>query len=223
MNDDSLAWSTLGVRGEHATEFLDGQLTQSVRDVTDGQWSLLLDPDGTVVTSLWLRPQSEGWELLVPLERAERAETRLRRFLLRVHCVIERSEGATNTPLCSLDDLDREGWPWAPEFARDLLPHSYGRNFVDKTISFTKGCFTGQELVGRMDARGASTPWRFARATGPSLAAIANVIDAVGPDGPKGVTTVLTAREPVRAFAIVHRSFFTKESSTSEVVVEEIA
>jgi len=38
-------------------------------------------------------------------------------------------------------------------------------------VSFTKGCFTGQELVGRLDARGSSVPWRMVRASGPSESA----------------------------------------------------
>ncbi len=32
---------------------------------------------------------------------------------------------------------------------------------VDRTVSFTKGCFTGQELVARLDARGSNVPWRL--------------------------------------------------------------
>jgi folate-binding protein YgfZ len=32
---------------------------------------------------------------------------------------------------------------------------------VDRTVSFTKGCFTGQELVARLDARGSNVPWRM--------------------------------------------------------------
>jgi len=33
---------------------------------------------------------------------------------------------------------------------------------VGRTVSFTKGCFTGQELVARMDARGSAAPHRLA-------------------------------------------------------------
>lgn len=32
---------------------------------------------------------------------------------------------------------------------------------VDRTVSFTKGCFTGQELVARLDARGSNVAWRL--------------------------------------------------------------
>ncbi len=32
---------------------------------------------------------------------------------------------------------------------------------VDRTVSFTKGCFTGQELVARLDARGSNVARRL--------------------------------------------------------------
>lgn len=32
---------------------------------------------------------------------------------------------------------------------------------VDRTVSFAKGCFTGQELVARLDARGSNVAWRL--------------------------------------------------------------
>ena len=32
---------------------------------------------------------------------------------------------------------------------------------VEASVSFTKGCYTGQELVARVDARGANTPRRL--------------------------------------------------------------
>lgn len=36
---------------------------------------------------------------------------------------------------------------------------------VDRTVSFTKGCFTGQELVARLDARGSNVARRLAGVT----------------------------------------------------------
>ena len=37
------------------------------------------------------------------------------------------------------------------------IPHSLGA-VIERAVSFTKGCYTGQELVARMDARGANVP-----------------------------------------------------------------
>ena len=37
---------------------------------------------------------------------------------------------------------------------------------LDRSVSFTKGCYTGQELVARIDSRSAATPTRLVRVEG---------------------------------------------------------
>ena len=49
-----------------------------------------------------------------------------------------------------------------PAMGRELtertIPAEAGRFVVDRAVSFTKGCFTGQELVARIDSRGGKVP-----------------------------------------------------------------
>ncbi len=51
-----------------------------------------------------------------------------------------------------------------PELGRELtertIPQEAGE-LVARAVSFTKGCYTGQELVARIDARGSNTPRRL--------------------------------------------------------------
>jgi folate-binding protein YgfZ len=51
-----------------------------------------------------------------------------------------------------------------PELGRELtertIPQEAG-DLVSRTVSFSKGCYTGQELVARIDARGSNTPRRL--------------------------------------------------------------
>ncbi len=199
-----LQWSTIRATGTDAATFLDGQLSQSVLGLTVDTWTLILEPDGVVVSSGVLRPAKLGIELLVPRELAEQSLARLRRFLLRVDCALALEDSVENPPLHTSDELLERRRPWVNEFARNLTPHSFGQHLVTETVSFTKGCFTGQELVGRMDARGATMPWRLAIVRGPSTEQINHAVMSVGPDGPRGVTT---AFNDVTAYAIVHRSF----------------
>jgi folate-binding protein YgfZ len=57
---------------------------------------------------------------------------------------------------------DREAWEAArieagvPVNGREVTPDTIAAELglVDRTVSFTKGCYTGQELVARLDARG---------------------------------------------------------------------
>jgi folate-binding protein YgfZ len=55
-----------------------------------------------------------------------------------------------------------------PRMGRELdestIPASAG--IVDRSVSFTKGCYTGQELVARIDARGDRVPTKLRRVTG---------------------------------------------------------
>ncbi|CAN5641746.1 folate-binding protein YgfZ [soil metagenome] len=52
------------------------------------------------------------------------------------------------------------GWPlMGAELTERTIPAEAG--IVDRTVSFTKGCFTGQELVARIDSRGGNVPRRL--------------------------------------------------------------
>jgi len=46
------------------------------------------------------------------------------------------------------------------ELTEKTIPQEAGE-LVQHTVSFTKGCFTGQELVARLDARGGNVAWRL--------------------------------------------------------------
>jgi folate-binding protein YgfZ len=53
----------------------------------------------------------------------------------------------------------RAGVPrWGSELDHDTIPASAGPWVIDESVSFAKGCYTGQELVARIDSRGAQVP-----------------------------------------------------------------
>lgn len=63
----------------------------------------------------------------------------------------------------------------------DTIPAEAGRWVIDAAVSFTKGCFTGQELVARVDSRGGNVPrpLRVLRFD----AAVEAGAEVAGPDG----------------------------------------
>ncbi|CAN5418842.1 folate-binding protein YgfZ [soil metagenome] len=57
----------------------------------------------------------------------------------------------------------RAGAPrWGTELDADTIPATVGQWAIDASVSFTKGCYTGQELVARIDSRGGNVPRRLA-------------------------------------------------------------
>ncbi|MGH9303560.1 MAG: YgfZ/GcvT domain-containing protein [Acidimicrobiales bacterium] len=47
------------------------------------------------------------------------------------------------------------------ELGESTIAQEAGEGFVARSVSFTKGCYTGQELIARIDARGSNTPRRL--------------------------------------------------------------
>ena len=67
------------------------------------------------------------------------------------------------SPSSARGDLERSGSPtacrpWAPSSPSDTIPAEAGQWLIDASVSFTKGCYTGQELVARIDSRGGNVP-----------------------------------------------------------------
>ena len=62
-------------------------------------------------------------------------------------------------PLAAHNVRIEQGWPaMGHELDGDVIPAEVGQWFVDVSASFTKGCYTGQELVARIDSRGGNVP-----------------------------------------------------------------
>ncbi len=217
-----LDWSVITARGPESEMYLQGQLSQDLSGITDGgRWSLLLAPDSVIISTLFVTAVDDGFNLVVPRGLAETAHARLRRFLLRSKCVLEVHEIATG-PFATVDDQIDALWPGENEFATSLTPHTFGRRFVDATISFTKGCFTGQELVGRLDARGSSVPWRFVHVDALTRELADAFLRSTGPDGPQGVTSAHSGAGTFAGLGIAHRTLVSETSTSEGVHVVEV-
>ena len=72
-----------------------------------------------------------------------------------------RAPDVPGVPTCSAEAYEairiEAGLPrMGAEFLGSTIPAEAG--VVDRSVSFTKGCFTGQELVARIDSRGGNVP-----------------------------------------------------------------
>jgi folate-binding protein YgfZ len=155
------------VEGPDATSYLQGQLSQDVESLGVGEstWTFLLDPSGKLGT--WLRVTRTGEQAFVldgDPGTAEPAMARLDRFKLRTAADIERLDpdpSAEPEPALERDEVERieAGVPrYGAEIVDDVIPAELGQWLIDASVSFTKGCYTGQELVARVDSRGGNVP-----------------------------------------------------------------
>jgi folate-binding protein YgfZ len=161
----------LHVSGPDAESFLQGQLSQDITALapTQSAWSFVLQTQGKVDALVRVtRTKDDGWLLDVDAGYGEAVVARLNRFKLRVKAEIESvawDEVADRVgPAFAVPEgADEErvrielGWPrMGAELTEKTIPAETG--IVDRTVSFTKGCFTGQELVARIDSRGGNVP-----------------------------------------------------------------
>lgn len=154
----------VGVRGPDAATFLQGQLSQDVGSLTVGSSvpSFLLSPQGRV--DAWLvvrRAADDSFELVVDEGWGATVEARLRRFMLRTKVELERGATDDATAPAAAERIIAGVPAMGAEIDERTIPAETG--WVDASVSFTKGCFVGQELVARMDSRSADPPRRLVR------------------------------------------------------------
>lgn len=123
-------------------------------------------------------------------------------------------EGVPEVSAAALDVLRIEagrpamGSELGPDLEPRVIPAEAGQWLIDESVSFTKGCYTGQELVARVDSRGSNTPRKLRGIVigdaEPPRGAEVRVEDQV-----RGTLTSVgwsAARSACVALAYVHRS-----------------
>jgi len=150
--------------GADTERYLQSQLSQQIEGLIDGDrvLSLLLEPTGKVIALIGvLRRGTEEFIIDCDPGDGEQVLARLQRFLLRVDVVLTLVPASAATP----EDVERSrvahGWPRGGHeiIAGETIPAELP--MLPELVSFTKGCYPGQELVERMDARQSSSPFEI--------------------------------------------------------------
>jgi folate-binding protein YgfZ len=167
----SAAPDRVRVAGPAAEAYLQGQLSQDVAALAVGSSapSFLLEPTGKV--SAWLqvrRDAADRYTLEVDAGYGAAVVERLSRFKLRTKVDIEAMEPEAETETMPGDGPGEAGEAariaaGIPRMGAELvpgqtIPAEAGQQIIDRSVSFTKGCYTGQELVARIDSRGGNVP-----------------------------------------------------------------
>lgn len=180
---DDAARDRLTFEGEDALTYLQSQIAQEIRDIAVGEtrWTLVLEPTGKIVTLARItRNADTSFVLDTDAGFGEQLEARLNRFKIRVKAdstltVAERSEPSAEHEAARIS----AGWPrmGAEIVPGETIPAVTG--VVAETVNFTKGCYPGQELVERMDSRGANAPKSLRVLDVPEGTEVGTVIDDV--------------------------------------------
>jgi folate-binding protein YgfZ len=154
-------YKQINVSGPDAVEFLQGQLTQDVGKLADEGRLLAAwcNPKGRVIVVIRLVGLDNTIGMLVPSSMTETLVARLTMYRLRSKVDFDIGD----VPAGTLDDdeidraaLVRAGRAFIDESNSEAYtPHMLN---LDKlgAISFTKGCYTGQEVVARTEHLGKS-------------------------------------------------------------------
>ena len=167
----TLAHGLLRFQGPDARKFLQGQLSNDMNELRADQLLLagLHNPQGRVLALLRLAaPAADDIIALLPAELVEVIAATLRRYVLRAKLTIssEVSVAALAALAAQMPAVDAR---FAPQSrAQDIaagVPQVFSPTsgaFVAQmlnldcigAISFTKGCYTGQEIIARAHYRG---------------------------------------------------------------------
>ncbi len=167
--------------GPDTVKFLHSQLSQDLVSMIVGEirWSFLLQPTGKLVALVRVVRVAEETVILdTDAGHGPAVIDALSRFKIRTKCDLTlRSEvpfaaswasrlpelvegGGVGTEAVSDVVAAIRGFPrWGSELTDATIPNATG--LVDRAASFTKGCYTGQELVERIDSRGGNVPRRL--------------------------------------------------------------
>ncbi|CAN5454484.1 folate-binding protein YgfZ [soil metagenome] len=154
---------TVVVDGPDAPVYLQGQVSQEIRDLPVGErrWTFLLQPTGKIdVLARLTRTADETFTLETDPGFGEVLLARIDRFKIRVKAETSLIPGPGADAVTADAERARIDAGW-PRMGAEIVP---GENIPAETgvtplaVNFRKGCYPGQELVERMDSRGASAP-----------------------------------------------------------------
>lgn len=154
------------IDGPDAATYLQSQASQDLRGMVtgDSRWTFFLQPTGRVdVLARVTMAGDETFRLDTDPGFGPALEARLNRFKIRVKATVAAEAETVSAGSAGVDDDDRiaAGWPMMGTeiVPGETIPAETG--LADVAISFTKGCYPGQELVERMDSRGSTAPRRL--------------------------------------------------------------
>ena len=159
---------SIRIDGADAAGFLHGQFTTDVTGLASGQTGLSAwcDPKGRVIATFILARLDDTFRLLLPGALKDTFIKRLRMYVMRANVnIVDASTETEKIPglPAYLSGMGSDDWETAlirqgipllqPETSGRFLPQELNMDHLD-AVSFTKGCYPGQEIIARLHYRG---------------------------------------------------------------------
>ena len=149
----------LVVEGPDAHKYLHSQVSQDLNGMADGEqrWTFVLDPTGKIeAVARVTKADEQRFELDIDAGFGDVLLARVNRFKIRVAADISLrpADDATIDPVVEHDRIVA-GWP---RLGAEIVPGETipgGTGVTGIAVSYTKGCYPGQELVERVTATAA--------------------------------------------------------------------
>ncbi len=194
------------VEGPDALTYLHSQVAQDLRPLGVGEssWTLVLEPTGKIESLARVsRTGDDRFDFDVDAGFGGALAARLQRFKIRVQADIS-VVAATSAEPSDAHEIARVAAGW-PRLGFEIVPGQTipaVTGVVPVAVNFTKGCYPGQELVERMDSRGADAPMSLRIVEVGSTAAVG---DAVVVDGAEIGTITSVSPSGDLALALIKR------------------
>lgn len=187
------------VEGPDAVAYVHSQVTQDIATLPVGEarWTFVLDPTGKIVSLARVRRTADArLELDTDRGYGDALLARLNRFRIRVKAELALEVGEQHP---DFDDAARVAAGW-PRLGAEIVPGETlvaGTGLSGLAVCFTKGCYPGQELVERMDSRGADAPRRLCRVPAGTDDPAVQITSTAGPHALAWVPRGSAIGEPV--------------------------
>jgi tRNA-modifying protein YgfZ len=148
LSDESAHWCRFALEGPHAPELLARAVGAPIAIARDSGADVVI-AGAPAVACAWGWSGEAAYQLFVPTSAAETVERAIAAAAREGE--LESGDAETLEVLRIEAGTPRQG----RELDEDVLPAEAG--LVGRAVSTTKGCYTGQEIVARMESRGSAS------------------------------------------------------------------
>ncbi len=138
---------TLQISGADAQNFLQGQLSNDITAIEKNEWQLnaYCQHQGKIIALFWVAKVKGDFYLNFPNSLQDKALKRLNMFVLMANVDIKQATLNVNPPI----DVMKH-----PEVylitSEKFVPQELNLDIDEVGVSFSKGCYPGQEVVARL-------------------------------------------------------------------------